>query len=228
MRRIVAAAAIAAAIATLGSPAAGAADAGTGFYVGAGIGATHFDQDFGAAVRNAYDGTVFTVTSASMTDDNGTTGLVYAGWQFHPNFAVEAAYTDLGKAKATYTLERQGTITRDAEYKASAATVSLVGSVPVGAGFSLFAKGGVAWTKLKYHENIDDRGVPDSFTAPDLNQTRGTAGIGATYAATPNLSIRGEWDRYFDVGNTFALTSEGNGRFSSIDALWIGVQYRFQ
>lgn len=216
-----------AAISLIGATTASAADPVTGFYVGAGIGATHFEQDFGAAVRSAYEGTVFTVSSAGMTDDNGTTGVVYAGWQFHPNFAVEAAYADLGKAKASYTLERQGTIIRDAEYKASAITLGLVGSVPVGANVSLFAKGGVAWTKLKYRENIDDRGVSDSFSAPDLNQTRGTAGLGASYAATPNLSIRAEWDRYFDVGNTFALTTEGNGRFSSIDALWIGLQYRF-
>jgi hypothetical protein len=35
-------------------------------------------------------------------------------------------------------------------------------------------------------------------------------------------------DRYFDVGNTFALSADANGRFLSIDAFWIGAQYRFQ
>ncbi len=226
MRRIVTSA-VAAAMVTLWASTANAAEPATGFYIGAGIGGTHFEQDFNADVRSAYAGSPFTVTSASMTDKSGTTALAYAGWQFHPNFAVEAAYADLGKARAAYTLDRQGPFTREAEYKVSAATVTLVGSVPVGANFSVFAKGGVAWTKLKYHESGDDRGTPFSFTAPDVNQTRGIAGLGVTYATTPNVSIRGEWDRYFDVGNTFALTSEGNGQFSSIDAFWIGAQYRF-
>jgi opacity protein-like surface antigen len=221
------AAAGAAAICMTGAATASAADPATGFYIGAGIGATRFEQDFGAAVRGAYEGTTFTVTSASMTDDSGTTGLAYAGWQFHPNFAVEAAYADLGKAKASYALERQGPFTRDAEYKLSAVTLGLVGSVPVGANVSLFAKGGVAWTKLEYRESGDDRGEPFSFTASDLDQLRAMAALGASYAATPNLSIRAEWDRYFDVGNTFALTAEGNGNFDSIDAIWIGLQYRF-
>jgi opacity protein-like surface antigen len=209
------------------APPARAAESATGFYVGAGAGVSRYDIDFSAQVHDAYAGAPFTVASAGMTDRGGTAATLFAGWQFHRHVAVEAAYAWLGKAGAAYTLDRFGTFTRDAEYEASAVTLALVGSWPVHERFTLLVKGGVAFTRLEYRETGADRGEPHAFDAPTLDQTRGMAGLGATYAIAPQWTVRGEWDRYFDVGRRFALNEDGNGRFDAIDAFWVGVQYRF-
>jgi OOP family OmpA-OmpF porin len=213
------------AIAAAGTRAAGPAGA---FYVGISGGASHFDQDFGGAVRDAYAGTVFSVTDAGMTDKSGTVWGVYGGWQFHPNVALEAGWVDLGAARASYSLARQGTYTRDAEYKVSGPRLTLVGSMPVGAaGFEVIAKAGVVYTSLEYRETGSDRGDPYSFTASDKRQTRFNAGLGGRYAFDPRFAVRVDWDRYFDVGEKFALNTTGNGRFKSIDALTASLEYRF-
>ncbi|MEO8753470.1 MAG: outer membrane beta-barrel protein [Casimicrobiaceae bacterium] len=212
----------------LAAGAATAAPPAGAFYVGVSGGASHFDQDYGSAVRDAYAGSVFTVTDAGMTDKSGSVWGVYGGWQFHPNFAVEAGWVDLGKARAAYTLARQGTFTRTAEYEVSGPRVTLVASAPVGsAGFEVIGKAGVVFTTLEYRETGSDRGDPYSFTAGDERQTRFSAGLGGRYAFDPRFAVRIDWDRTFDVGQKFALNTTGNGRFESIDAFTASLEYRF-
>src|SRR5579864_1294846 len=53
-------------------------------------------EEGGAAVGlESFDG-----TASASTDDSGSAWKVFGGVQFHPNFAIELAYLDLGEVTA--------------------------------------------------------------------------------------------------------------------------------
>ncbi|HEY9104307.1 porin, partial [Chitinimonas sp.] len=109
----------------------------------------------------------------SKTD---TTYSVFGGYQFHPNFAAEVAYRDLGKVDNL-----------DERYKAHAIQASLVGSYAVSNEVSVFGRLGVASLK------IEDSG-PDF--SDSVRKTKAVFGVGARYAVTKEFGIRGEYNQY--------------------------------
>src|SRR5690606_11097829 len=68
-------------------------------------------------------------------DDKDTAWRHFAGYQFHPNFAVELGYADLGEVSAS----APGL---NASVEATALDLVAVGSIPLGDRFSLFGKVG--------------------------------------------------------------------------------------
>src|SRR5258708_6193700 len=76
----------------------------SGLYIGAGIGAVHYDIDYSSQVQSVYDGSAFTVQSATLTRDSDVGYKAFVGYQLVPNFALELAYVHLGEPKAHYDL----------------------------------------------------------------------------------------------------------------------------
>lgn len=103
---------------------------------------------------------------------SGTGLKVYGGWQFHPNFAVEASAFRLGRSSGN-----GGTA------KADGFGVDAVGLLPFAPDWTAFAKLGVASVKTRAAGD-DDRNTVPKF------------GLGVQYKLTANMSIRGEWERY--------------------------------
>ena len=96
--------------------------------------------------------------------------------------------------------------------KAQAADISLTAGVPIGQ-FAIFAKGGAAYGKT------DVSASPVTFVSTGEKKEWGTKwGAGATYAFTPNLQARVDWDRY-----KLGFTSGDR----DIDLLSAGLQFRF-
>lgn len=154
-------------------------------------------------------------TDYSEVSDHATGGKVFAGYQFHPNFAVEAAYADLGSVSGT---------ARDV--RGQGGLIDLVGIFPFGTwghDFNVFAKIGVADMRL-------NGGIDDSYKAG------AHFGIGIGYNFTHAFGIRLEAERFQKVGAEqigTAILPDGtvvpNANFGQARAnlYTIGIQYNF-
>lgn len=121
---------------------------------------------------------------------------VFGGYSFNEYIAGELAWIEFGDADTSLS---------GIKMKGNAASLSVVGSLPVGQDFSLFAKLGYASTK------VEATGGP-SETKDDV-----TYGLGAQYNVTRNVGLRLGYDTY-RVGKT---TTKDSGLTS------IAVLYRF-
>ncbi len=132
---------------------------------------------------------------ASGCDDKDTQWGLFAGYQFNRNIAAELGYHDLGKV---------GTPLGD--IKGTTWEITAVGMLPLTNEFSAYGKLG------GYRGKFD--GAGSSNTNNDL-----TYGLGVQYDMTRNVGLRGEWQRYHDMGS-------GDG--INVDVLRVGALYRFQ
>lgn len=129
------------------------------------------------------------------TDKSSTGGKIYGGYSFTPNFGLEAGYATLGKFESA-----AGNVKADGFY------ADVVGSWPLGNGFSALGRVGLFNGKL------------DSSLAGDDRGTSYKVGAGVQYDFDPKLGIRGEWERYrFD-----ALGTKANA-----DMYSVGLNYKF-
>ncbi len=97
------------------------------------------------------------------------TGIkILGGYQVTPTVGVELAYTDLGKFGNSV--------------RASALGIAAVGKFPLANNFSLLGRLGVNNARIKVGGNSD--------SSLQLGY-----GIGAAYALTPTVDLRGEWER---------------------------------
>lgn len=114
----------------------------------------------------------------------------FVGYRFHENFAVEAGYHRLVKVRESY---------HDAEYgynvsgkgKTDQADLSLVGTVPLGSGFSVYGRLGVNRLTLKADISITEAGITESESFSE-SETKLLYGAGLAYAFTPTISGRVE------------------------------------
>ena len=201
-----------------------------GFYVGGGFGQSNFRSDYASQVNHAYEGTGLTVDAASVTDNNDTAWKAYAGWRFHPYGAIEAAWVDFGEARTRYEIgvPNQGVAARDGRYRLSGAELSALGIVPIGDRATVYAKVGALFSRFEYDESGTDQfGAPASFSHSN-RETKLLWGLGGSFEIVESLSMRIEWQRAEDVGERFALTDSGNGRFEHVDMATIALQWRFR
>jgi OmpA-OmpF porin, OOP family len=105
-------------------------------------------------------------------DDKDTAVKLYGGYQFHPNFAAELGYTDLGEVSGV---------------KGNAWELSAVGLFPLANQFSLLGRLGA------YHGELKDGG---SNTKNGL-----TFGLGAQYDINRNIGVRAEWQRFNNMSS---------------------------
>lgn len=175
-----------------------AALAQSGFYAGAAIGQSKSDE---------------TCDEVSIScDDNDSAWRIFGGYQFNRHFAAELGYADLGTpASASGTISGVPVVVRT---EVKAWDLVAVASYPIDR-FSIYAKLGL------YRAETDSTGtvagVPRSVS--DTN-TDITFGLGAGFDITKNLRVRGEWQRYKDVGGD-------NGGEDQVDVLSVGLLWRF-
>lgn len=106
-------------------------------------------------------------------------GKVYGGYQFTPNFALEAGGVALGESNRA-----------DGSIKGNAAFVDAVGTLPLTPQWSAIGRVGVL------------RGKVDTSAGNDYGNGL-KVGAGAQYAFTQKTSLLGEWERYkLDVFGT--------------------------
>lgn len=143
-----------------------------------------------------------TTIAASNLDEDDKGFKLQAGYRFNENFAVEGGFVDLGKlhyhADATSPMLAVGGFHVDASASVHAfgVNVDALGILPVGAGFSLFAKAGVIAARTETRLSV---GIADDNT--NATDVKPTFGIGAEYAMTDKLGVRLEFERFSKLGD---------------------------
>ena len=146
------------------------------FYVGARAGGVHY-ADFDAKIGNDH----WNPSHSTSIDKDDFAGGIFMGYNVTPWFAVETGYTWLGEVKL-----------KEANAKIKQQAIDLVGKFTYQAtdSLDLYTKVGGAWqfSHIKA-KGLSDR--DDSLVA--------TAGLGAEYHFTNNLSARAEYQYYHDM-----------------------------
>jgi OmpA-OmpF porin, OOP family len=167
------------------------------FYVGG-----HFGQ---ATVDDFCDGLF---GSGVSCDDSDTMWRIVGGFQANRHLAVEVAYTNLGEV---------GVRGPGGEVTVEATTLEFVavGAVPLTDRVALYGKAGL------YRGDTEARAdtVIVSGTFSETN-TDLTFGAGLAFSVADNVTLRGEWQRYTDVGG-------GEIGEADIDVVSLGVLVRF-
>ncbi len=137
---------------------------------------------------------------------------LFGGYQFNPNFALEAALVDLGDVSYSGNFTGfpplSGPVT-GGRVQNSGINLSAVGVVPLGERFVVFGKVGMF---LWYSEATD---VTNGFaTRSEEDGADLSVGLGASVALGQRVSLRAEWER-FDMSNT------------DVDLVTVGFAFRF-
>jgi hypothetical protein len=175
-------------------------------------GQSFFGVSFGAATTDGASPYTFTV------DEDSSAGYrVYAGKMFDDHFGVELAYYDLGK----YDVHLLGA--KIAESKAAAITVAGVLATPLGGGYWLQGKAGIAFTEFKIAclslcgtlspvlANTSKRGVS------------GVLGLGLGAQLSQNMLMRIDYDHFGAVHHQLSNAGYKN----PYDILSVSVQFNF-
>lgn len=168
------------------------------FYLGAGIGRSE--------ARNF-------CTIGGACDAKDVTWNLFAGYRFHRNVALEAAYTNFGEATTSGFI---GGVPSRVTAESTAFEVVAVGLVPLGDNFSLYGKAGF----FRYDSDATATGGAVG-TSRDKG-TELTFGFGAEYSFTSAWAARVEWQRYLDVGSEILNVPKGD-----ISVLRVGARYAF-
>jgi OOP family OmpA-OmpF porin len=118
--------------------------------------------------------------------ENGFGGFV--GYKFHPNFAVEAGYHRLAKANVYY---YEDGIEAEGEGKFNQADISVIGTLPLSNGFSIFGRLGYNRLEIKGSATATGYGqtATESFSE---SESKVLYGAGLSYDFAPNVSGRVE------------------------------------
>ena len=146
-----------------------------GWYAGIGAGRGNLNVN----------GTDLTGLSNATVEDNGTTWGVNLGWRFHPNFAVEAGYYDLGKYDFA---GRSGVVNVSGNASVESYSLSLVAMAPLSPQFDVYGRIGYAHSKFKFSAN----GPINSAFAADT-QEEATYAIGGHWWFGPQWGLYAEW-----------------------------------
>jgi OmpA-OmpF porin, OOP family len=178
-----------------------------GAYVGISGGASRFKlkkEDFSIA------------SATTRTFDEKDKGFkVFGGYRFNEHLAVEGQVASLGEASVEYGAATGGSPVTE-KYKLIAASASVVGLMPVGSDFTLFAKAGPSAARA---ESSFDKA--SAGTLSRKTRVGAMLGVGATYAFTDHLALRGEFEQVVRVGQKVLP-----GR-STAGLLSVGLQYKF-
>ncbi|MCE0734135.1 porin family protein [Halomonas sp. G15] len=204
MKRLIATAALATLVASPAFAQSYQYNPNEGPYVGAGLGYTKMDND-----------TLDLLDSAGANTDDSDTGYkLFVGYQFNPNFAVEASYLDFGDFEANGVLNGDPA---DAKLSAEGFGFALVGKLPIQNGFSVYGKlGMVAWDG-DISANLTDANNQRWNLSGSEDGTDPFYGIGAEYEVE-RILMRAEFERY-DISES--------GEDFEIDMISASIGYRF-
>lgn len=110
--------------------------------------------------------------NGNSTSGSAVSGKIFGGYQLNPNFAVEAGVAELGSVNSgSGHVDSYGTF------------VDAVGTMPLNPQWSLLGRVGVA------HMSVNTPTGDDGGNGLKV-------GLGAEYALSKNVALRGEWERY--------------------------------
>jgi OOP family OmpA-OmpF porin len=183
-----------AALALVAAPAFAQQAQDTGWYAGASVGQS-----------TAEDACTGLGGAGISCDDKDTAWKGFLGYQVNRNFAVEFGYTNLGEVSAS-----AGGV--NASIESTAFEFVGLGIMPLGSQFSVYGKAGLYRAESEGRSNVGVSADEDNIGL--------TFGVGVKFDLSRSVAIRGEWQRYSDVGG-------GNLGESNVDVLSVGVLFKF-
>ena len=173
-------------------------------YVGLGV---------GSASATGVDGSRG-IAPFSVTGGNSSKGFVkiFGGYQFSPNWGVEAQYADMGNRDIALR-NGAGVSVATGSLKFSQFSIAGTGTLPLGANFSLFGKLGASSNTAKGSLV----GVTDSDSTTSL-----MLGIGAAYSISKQISVRVEYENFGKLAK-----DDGFGGAVRGNAYSVGLKYAF-
>jgi OOP family OmpA-OmpF porin len=153
-----------------------------------------------------------TLDGLGSVSDSGTGYKLYGGYGFNKNFGVEGGYVKLGTGKISYV---DGADSGTVSSKPQALYVAATATLPVNDQFSLFAKVGAAFNRVK----LEDVGTAGN-SSEKKSRTTALLGVGAAYNVTKAVAIVAEYEDYGKIAKVDGAHVKGN-------LLSIGVRYKF-
>jgi OOP family OmpA-OmpF porin len=157
---------------------------------------------FGVGSLNKSGSDLTGLANASI-DDSDTTYTIRGGYRFHPNFAAEIGYYDLG----SYTFSGMaGSTAVSGSAKAKSYGISLVAIAPIQE-FDLYAR--IGWEESEIKANAN---TTLSTASESDRQSGATYGVGGRWNFTKNWGVFAEWMKNDKI---------------EVDSYLFGVDYRF-
>ena len=143
--------------------------------------------------------------SGAISGGNANKGMtkIYGGFQFTPNWGLEAQYSDLGNRNVTIAGVPAGS------FRTSQFSIAGTGTLPLSSGFSLLGKLGISANRV-------------NGSLSSGNNTSALVGIGAAYNITPALAVRLEYEDFGKVGTVAA-----NGSTVRANGYSLSLKYGF-
>jgi OOP family OmpA-OmpF porin len=204
-----------------------------GFYVGGGLGQSDFSGDIAQQIARTYAGDdALSLDAAAVADDSDSAYKLFAGYRFGSWFGVEFAWHDLGEARTVYEVSPitpvsppPPGVTIEGRYDLSGPALTVFGEWDFTDSVSGIVRAGVFNAELDYDE-VGIAGAPHAFSNSG-SDTRPTFGLGLNWRVSSAWDLRLDYDRFNGVGERFAFTDDGNGRFDHVDVLSLNLAYRF-
>ena len=161
-------------------------------------------------------------TCTSSIDKSDSTWRARVGYQFNENWGVEGAYEDLGQTYSG-TINTNNPSSYSANQDTTAWTLAAVGKAPVSQNRRLKVYGKLGASRWESKRDLQVNANP-SVRVKEKG-TDPVAGIGLEYDVSNQWTVRGGYDRHFNVGkfnNAISGTVE-----KDVDALTIGASFNF-
>lgn len=192
------------------------------FYAGVGLGQSRA-TNLSESEANDYLRSQGFSNPSTHVDRKDNAYRLMGGFQFTPNIAVEAFYTDLGKFNAASTVTApniNGTGSVSSTYKVNGFGADLVVSSAFSPQLSVFGRIGVFQSKTE--ANFSASGlVALQFTHGSRNRTGDHLGLGLQYDLTKNVGLRLEAERFRKLGDN------STGGDIDVDMYSVGTVFRF-
>lgn len=196
-------------------PSVAAAD--SGWYVAADVGRATFSTTAKFDLFLALPGT----TSPFVYTDDERGRRILIGYRPNSYWSIEAGYVNLGQTMGNTSVITQpsnpgscglpceNSYNLEASLKAHGETLEIVGNLPLGDQWSVFARAGF----IRSHLELDNHVVPTNnppygnTTIPaDNNQSvdgiRHAYGVGVSWRFASHWAVHLSWDRYIGLGNS--------------------------
>ena len=200
-----------------------------GFYMGATVGQSKYDEDLGgtdAALLSAFAGVGLPVIGLdSDVDDQDNNFAVFGGYRFLPYLAAEVGYVDLGELTYSADVVLLGpgvTVPGSVEvtFGSKGALGSAIAIWPVNDAWDLYARAGVFISSTDVKATVNALGISESDKESKTSADP-MIGLGTAVNLGKNFSLRLEYQRLGAVGD------EDTTGESDVDLFNAGFLIRF-
>jgi OOP family OmpA-OmpF porin len=136
--------------------------------------------------------------TSTTVDDTDKGWKLFVGYQYNPRLAFELSYTALGDFTLNADITSPGSGTLSDKVSPKAWCLSALGSTLPQNNFSFTGRAGIC----HWDDNFGGTHTIAMVETPEEPNSTGTGlllGFGVNYDLGNNMSVRAEWERYFDV-----------------------------